>query len=109
MGGAFRTGYAVWMYWTWLPADLAMRQHISIGKTRFPAMIMLIFSALGALAGGWVTDRFAPGRGRVGAAAGVRCHHRLLSGWSHRISWPSTIILRAGPRRSLFRVAKWDM
>jgi MFS family permease len=61
MLGAFCTGYAVWMYQTWLPAYLEMQQHISIGKTGFLAMIPLIFSVLGAGAGGWVTDRFARG------------------------------------------------
>ena len=38
-----------------------MQQHISIAKTGFLAMIPLIFSVLGAWAGGWVTDRFARG------------------------------------------------
>jgi MFS family permease len=61
MLGAFCTGYAVWMYQTWLPAYLEMQQHISIAKTGFLAMIPLIFSVLGAWAGGWVTDRFARG------------------------------------------------
>ncbi len=59
MLGAFCSGYAVWMYQTWLPAYLEMQQHISIAKTGFLAMIPLVFSILGALAGGWVTDRFA--------------------------------------------------
>jgi MFS family permease len=61
MLGAFCSGYAVWMYQTWLPAYLEMQQHISIAKTGFLAMIPLIFSVLGAWAGGWVTDRFARG------------------------------------------------
>src|SRR4051812_38106577 len=61
MIGAFCTGYAVWMYQTWLPAYLEMQQHISIARTGFLAMIPLIFSVLGAWAGGWVTDRFARG------------------------------------------------
>jgi MFS family permease len=61
MLGAFCTGYAVWMYQTWLPAYLEMQQHISIAKTGFLAMIPLVFSVLGAWAGGWVTDRFARG------------------------------------------------
>lgn len=62
MLGAFCTGYAVWMYQTWLPAYLEMQQHISIGKTGFLAMIPLTFSVLGAWAGGWVTDRLARGK-----------------------------------------------
>jgi MFS family permease len=59
MLGAFCSGYAVWMYQTWLPAYLEMQQHISIARTGFVAMIPLIFSVLGAWAGGWVTDRLA--------------------------------------------------
>jgi MFS family permease len=61
MLGAFCSGYAVWMYQTWLPAYLEMQQHISIAKTGFLAMIPLIFSVLGAWTGGWITDRFARG------------------------------------------------
>ncbi len=61
MLGAFCSGYAVWMYQTWLPAYLEMQQHISIAKTGFLAMIPLIFSVFGAWAGGWVTDRLARG------------------------------------------------
>ena len=38
MLGAFCTGYAVWMYQTWLPAYLEMQQHISIAKTGFLAV-----------------------------------------------------------------------
>jgi len=61
MLGAFCTGYAVWMYQTWLPAYLEMQQHISIAKTGFLAMIPLVFSVLGAWSGGWITDRMARG------------------------------------------------
>lgn len=59
MLGAACTGYAVWMYQTWLPAYLEMQQHISIAKTGFVAMIPLVFSVFGAWAGGWATDRLA--------------------------------------------------
>ena len=57
MLGAFCTGYAVWMYQTWLPAYLEMQQHISIAKTGFLAAIPLFCSILGAWSGGWFTDR----------------------------------------------------
>jgi MFS family permease len=59
MLGAFCTGYAVWMYQTWLPAYLEMQQHISIAKTGFLASIPLFCSILGAWAGGWFTDRLS--------------------------------------------------
>lgn len=59
MLGAFCSGYAVWMYQTWLPAYLEMQQHISIARTGFLAMIPLVFSVVGAWAGGWITDRLA--------------------------------------------------
>jgi MFS family permease len=61
MLGAFCGGYAVWMYQTWLPAYLEMQQHISIARTGLLAMIPLLFSVLGAWAGGWITDRMARG------------------------------------------------
>lgn len=57
MLGAFCTGYAVWMYQTWLPAYLEMQQHISIAKTGLLASIPLFCSILGAWSGGWFTDR----------------------------------------------------
>src|SRR5580692_8699325 len=59
MLGAFCTGYAVWMYQTWLPAYLEMQQHISIAKTGFLAAIPLFCSILGAWSGGWFTDRLS--------------------------------------------------
>jgi MFS family permease len=59
MLGAFCTGYAVWMYQTWLPAYLEMQQHISIAKTGFVASIPLFCSILGAWSGGWFTDRLS--------------------------------------------------
>jgi MFS family permease len=61
MLGAFCSGYAVWMYQTWLPAYLEMQQHISIARTGFVAMIPLLFSVVGAWTGGWITDRLARG------------------------------------------------
>jgi MFS family permease len=59
MLGAFCGGYAIWMYQTWLPAYLEMQQHISIAKTGVLAAIPLVCSILGALSGGWVSDRLA--------------------------------------------------
>jgi nitrate/nitrite transporter NarK len=57
--GAFCSGYAVWMYQTWLPAYLEMQQHISIKNTGYLASIPLICSIIGAVSGGWVCDRLA--------------------------------------------------
>ena len=57
--GAFCTGYAVWMYQTWLPAYLEMQQHISIKNTGYLASIPLVCSIIGAVSGGWVCDRMA--------------------------------------------------
>ena len=59
--GAFCSGYAIWMYGTWLPAYLEMQQHVSIAKTGVVAMIPLACSIAGSLAGGWATDRLAHG------------------------------------------------
>jgi MFS family permease len=61
MLGAFCSGYAVWMYQTWLPAYLEMQQHVSIKDTGYLASIPLIASIIGAITGGMVTDRLAAG------------------------------------------------
>ena len=50
--GAFCSGYAIWMYGTWLPGYLEMQHHVSIAKTGFLAMIPLIASIVGSLVGG---------------------------------------------------------
>lgn len=57
--GAFCSGYAIWMYGTWLIGYLEMQHHVSIAKTGFLAMIPLFFSIAGSQAGGFVTDRLA--------------------------------------------------
>jgi MFS family permease len=54
---AFCAGYAIWMYQTWLPGYLEMQQHISIARTGFLASIPLICGIVGALSGGWFSDR----------------------------------------------------
>lgn len=77
--GAFCSGYAVWMYQTWLPAYLEMQQHISIAKTGFLAMIPLLFSVLGAWSGGWVTDRLARGGMDIVASRRLPCISGLLA------------------------------
>ena len=57
--GAFCSGYAIWMYGTWLPGYLEMQHHVSIAKTGWLAMIPLGCSIIGALVGGYATDRLA--------------------------------------------------
>jgi MFS family permease len=57
--GAFCSGYAIWMYGTWLPGYLEMQHHVTIAKTGFLAMIPLACSIVGSLAGGYVTDLLA--------------------------------------------------
>ena len=79
MLGAFCSGYAVWMYQTWLPAYLEMQQHISIAKTGFLAMIPLLFSVFGAWAGGWITDRLARGGMELVASRRLPCILGLLA------------------------------
>lgn len=59
--GAFCSGYAIWMYGTWLPGYLEMQHHVSIAKTGLLAMIPLGCSIVGSLVGGYVTDRLAHG------------------------------------------------
>ena len=57
--GAFCSGYAIWMYGTWLPAYLEMQHHVTIAKTGFLAMIPLFSSIIGSICGGYVTDFLA--------------------------------------------------
>jgi MFS family permease len=57
--GAFCSGYAIWMYGTWLPGYLEMQHHVSIARTGVLAMIPLGCSIIGSLIGGAVTDRLA--------------------------------------------------
>jgi MFS family permease len=57
--GAFCSGYAVWMYGTWLPGYLEMQHHLSIARTGVLAMIPLACSVGGSLIGGYATDRLA--------------------------------------------------
>lgn len=57
--GAFCSGYAIWMYGTWLPGYLEEQHHVSIGKTGLLAMIPLACSVIGSLAGGHATDWLA--------------------------------------------------
>jgi MFS family permease len=57
--GAFCSGYAIWMYGTWLPGYLEQQHHVSIGKTGLLAMIPLGCSVFGSLAGGHATDWLA--------------------------------------------------
>ena len=59
--GAFCSGYAIWMYGTWLPGYLEMQHHVSIAKTGVLAMIPLTCSIVGSLVGGGITDRLANG------------------------------------------------
>ena len=57
--GAFCSGYAIWMYGTWLPGYLEMQHHLSIAKTGWLTMIPLACSIIGSLVGGYATDRLA--------------------------------------------------
>ncbi len=57
--GAFCSGYAIWMYGTWLPGYLEQQHHVGIGKTGVLAMIPLGCSVIGSLAGGHATDWLA--------------------------------------------------
>ena len=59
--GAFCSGYAIWMYGTWLPGYLEMQHHVSIAKTGFLATIPLACSIVGSIAGGYATDWLAHG------------------------------------------------
>ncbi len=69
--GSFCSGYAIWMYGTWLPAYLEMQQHVSIAKTGVLAMVPLACSIAGSVAGGYATDWLAKGGMNVVASRKV--------------------------------------
>ncbi len=56
---AFCTGYATWMYQTWLPGYLEMEQHVSIARTGLLASIPLVCSIIGSWVGGCASDWLA--------------------------------------------------
>jgi MFS family permease len=116
MGGAFCTGYAVWMYQTWLPEYLEMQQHISIARTGFLAMIPLIFSVLGAWGGrlgdgpagwGWDGARRQPAvAGDPGAVAVGAVHgHRDDGSGTEAVIWISAAMFFL----SLGIAGKWTL
>ncbi len=74
--GAFCTGYAVWMYQTWLPAYLEMQQHISIKNTGYLASIPLV-----------LLDR-RRGQRRLGVPTGWR---REAPNWSPAAGMPAIL------------------
>jgi MFS family permease len=55
--GSFCSGYAIWMYITWLPGYLEGQHHISIARTGYLASIPLICSIIGSFCGGYASDR----------------------------------------------------
>jgi len=65
---AFCTGYATWMYQTWLPGYLEMEQHVSIARTGLLASIPLISSIVGSWIGGCASDRLVTGGMNIVAA-----------------------------------------
>lgn len=54
---AFCAGYSIWLYQTWIPAYLEMQQHVSIARTGILASIPLIAAIIGAVFGGWFSDK----------------------------------------------------
>ncbi|HVZ07525.1 MFS transporter [Rhodopila sp.] len=57
--GNFGSGYLFWVYYAWLPGFLEMQHHVSVAKTGIYASIPPLCGIVGALAGGWVSDRLA--------------------------------------------------
>jgi MFS family permease len=59
--GSFCSGYAVWMYATWLPGYLEIQHGLSIARTGWLATLPLIASVIGSVVGGLTTGRLAAG------------------------------------------------
>jgi MFS family permease len=57
--GNFGSGYLFWVYYAWLPGFLEMQHHISVAKTGIYASIPPLCGIVGALAGGYASDRLA--------------------------------------------------
>lgn len=57
--GNFGSGYLFWVYYAWLPGFLEIQHHISVAKTGILASIPPLCGIIGALAGGYVSDRLA--------------------------------------------------
>ena len=59
LAGNFGSGYLFWVYYAWLPGFLEIQHHISVAKTGLFASIPPLCGIVGALAGGYVSDRLA--------------------------------------------------
>jgi MFS family permease len=57
--GNFGSGYLFWVYYAWLPGFLEMQHHISVARTGLYASIPPLCGIVGALTGGYVSDRLA--------------------------------------------------
>ncbi len=57
--GNFGSGYLFWVYYAWLPGFLEMQHHISVARTGILASIPPLFGIVGALSGGYASDRLA--------------------------------------------------
>jgi MFS family permease len=67
--------YISWLYATWLPGYLEQARHLSIVSAGFWAALPLAAGFLGALSGGFISDRL----GRAGMDAAAAC--RIPTMW----------------------------
>ncbi|GAB2554462.1 MFS transporter [Nocardia heshunensis] len=57
--GFFGVVYVTWVYTAWLPTYLESQRHLSIKTAGFATAVPFIAGVVGALSGGWLTDRLA--------------------------------------------------
>ena len=64
------TVYVTWLYVTWLPGYLVERWHLAAGDAALWSSVPQFFGFLGAIGGGWVSDRLARRIGERAARQG---------------------------------------
>ena len=57
--GNFGAGYLFWVYYAWLPGFLEIQHHVSVAQTGIYASIPPLCGIVGAMTGGFVSDRLA--------------------------------------------------
>jgi MFS family permease len=55
--GFFGVVYLTWVYTAWLPTYLENQRHMSIKTAGFATAVPFVAGVIGALSGGWLTDR----------------------------------------------------
>jgi MFS family permease len=74
--GFFGVVYLSWLYATWLPGYLETQRHLSVASAGIWSSVPLAAGFLGALAGGFISDKL----GRAGLDASAACRLPIIAG-----------------------------